>query len=351
MNMKRLYSLLFLIGCLVISADLFAGIVCKNSMPDLDTAINNDETAHHFNIGGHLFAGTYPINNPESTGDTGIVYLYRVINNYVIPVDTVKVTTFGYYIFTQIIEGEYILKAGLTINSARYKDFFPSYYSNVLKWNSCDHLALIDSNRFEANIHLLSTIDSLTGPASMTGFVMQTLKDAGSQKMSNAEILLFNGNMSPLIFSFSDQNGDFSFDNLPFGTYYLMVESTGKFPALLRVILDENHPVFDSLMLEVLSHAPTSIQEINSPSRIESIPVFPNPAMNNLNLVLRSGEPQTVVFEIFTFSGQKIFTGKCQVNGYKSLSIPLDRYSKGTYYLILRSEDGKWSQNQKFVKY
>ena len=55
---------------------------------DADTANHHDGTAHYLNLGGHLFAGAYPINNPVNTGDTGVVFLYRISNNHVVPVDT-----------------------------------------------------------------------------------------------------------------------------------------------------------------------------------------------------------------------------------------------------------------------
>ena len=349
--MKKLFFLYLFFSIILNAGMIFAKTANNKSSPDLDPAGNKNETAQYFNIGGHLFAGDYPINNPVSTGDTGIVYLYRVFNNTIIPIDTNRVMTFGYFIFSQILQGEYILKAGLTPKSTRYKEYFPVYYTSSLKWTTSDHLELNDTNRYEVNIHLLPTTESLTGPGSMTGFVMQTMKDPGFQKLINAEIVLFNANMLPLIYSFSDNYGNFSFQALPYGIYYLMVESTGKFPALLRITLDENHPVIDSLILEVFGHAPMNVLELNGYNRISSLPVFPNPATENINLVLRSSEPENLIIEITSLTGQKIYSSQCQVNGFKSLSISLNRFSKGVYHLILRSEDGQWSQIQKFLKF
>jgi hypothetical protein len=348
--MKRSALVLSFLLAMFLAGNLFAGNAARFYSPDLDTAINNEENAKRFNIGGHLFAGTNPINNPESTGDTGFVYLYRIVNNYVIPIDTTIVTTFGYYTFSNVLQGEYILKAGLTYGSSRYKAFFPTYFFNSLKWSTSEHLLLTDSNKFELNIHLEETVDTLSGPASMSGFVMQTLKDPGYQKVDNTEIILLDGNKSPLIFSYSDKNGNFAINNLPYGTYYLFVESTGKFPNLLRVILDANHPTFDSLMLEVLSHAPTSIQEIIDPTMIEAVSAFPNPTNEQFNIVLRSNEPQSISLELFTLNGQRVYKTSFEVNGFKSISVPTHQLSNGYYSIVLRSQDGKWTQLQKILK-
>ena len=349
--MKK-FILIFILLCSVINSGiLFAGILPSHGKPVQDAINNINDSTNYINIGGHLFAGAYPINNPVSTGDTGIVYLYRLINNYLIPIDTTEVTTFGYFTFSQILPGEYVLKANLSPNSTRYKDFFPTYYTSSLKWNLCDHLKVKDTSAYEVNINLVQTVDSLSGPASMIGFVVQSTKDMGFKKLANAEIILFDVNMFPLIYTFSDINGNFSFLDLPFGTYNLMAESAGKFPALLKVTLDENHPVFDSLVLEVLSHAPMNIVTLNRNPRIESIPVFPNPTRGNINLVLRSGEPENLIIEIYSMTGQKVYLNNCQINGIKSVSVPLDLFSDGYYFLMLRSEDGQWSQTQRFLKF
>jgi hypothetical protein len=78
----------------------------------------------YYDLGGHLFAGQYPINNPFNTGDTGIIYLYRVINNTIIPTDTLQFSNLGYFFFSHVLEGKYILKARLTKNSIHYKDYY-----------------------------------------------------------------------------------------------------------------------------------------------------------------------------------------------------------------------------------
>jgi hypothetical protein len=319
--------------------------------PDADTANHHDGTAHYLNLGGHLFAGAYPINNPVNTGDTGVVFLYRINNNHVIPIDTTLITTYGYYTFSQVIQGEYLLKGGLTRNSQHYKEYFPTYFTSSIKWTVSDHLVLNDTDRYEANIHLIPTTDVLSGPCSMSGYVMQTLKGQGFEKLANIEIIVYDAQMTPLIYSFSDLSGDFLFTDLPYGTYYLMVESTGKFPALLKVTLDENHPVLNNLILEVFNHAPTFVNENEGHARIESSQVFPNPATDKINLILRSSEPELIQVEIFSITGLKIFSETFQVSGLRTLSIPVTPFSNDLYFLNLRSEDGKWSQTQKFLKF
>lgn len=315
-----------------------------------DTSGHQTETAHHYNIGGHLFAGEYPINNPMNTGDTGIVFLYRIINNYIIPIDTSRVTTLGYFTFIQALEGEYLIKAELTKKSTHSKKFFPTYLINSLKWNLSDRLSLIDSNKFETNIHLVASNDSLSGPASMNGFVMQSLKDPGSGKLTNAEIVLFNESMDPQTFSFSDNTGNFSFSNLPYGIYFLMVEATGRYSAMMKIILDENHPSLDSIKLEVFNHAPASIQELFDQPAIKISPIFPNPAKEVITFAINSVKPETLELKIFSMEQRQLLSTIYLSNGVNSFTLPIGNLPKGTYFLVIQTDDKSWKATKLFVK-
>lgn len=308
------------------------------------------EAAFYYNLGGHLFAGDYPINNPVSTGDTGIIFLYRLDNNKIIPTDTTQFSNLGYFVFFQLLEGEYILKASLTSNSTNYKNYFPTYFTSTLRWNSSNYLDLIDSSFFEANIRLLPTAANLLGTASIKGYVVQGSSEQVFQKVKNAEVLLFNDNMDPLTFCFSDNTGMFSFSNLPYGTYHLMVESVGRYPAILSITLDQNHTAFDSLQLESLTHYPSTVEELGNHPGTTISNVFPNPAEDNINIVIRTTEPKNLNFAIFSLNGQKVMSCNYLITGVRSLNIPLGSLSKGIYFLMVSAPGNQWTEVQKIFK-
>jgi hypothetical protein len=305
---------------------------------------------NYYDLGGHLFAGQYPINNPFNTGDTGIVFLYKVIDDKVSPVDTTQFSNLGYFLFTKLVEGKYIIKARLTNNSKHFKDYFPTYITSNMRWVTSNILELTDKSNFEANIHLIPTVDTLTGPASIKGFVVQATSEHGVETMSNAEVILFNDKMDPLTFGFSDPSGMFFFPGLPYGTYNLMAESTGKYPAFLRITLDQNHTDFDSVLLETLAHNPATIEESNDPWQSDIGPVFPNPANDNITVMIRTSEPENLNFAIFSLNGQKLISGDYQITGIRPVNIQVGSLSNGIYFLMVRSQDGQWRIVQKFVK-
>jgi hypothetical protein len=311
---------------------------------------SGDESLLYFDLGGHLFAGQYPINNPFNTGDTGIIYLYRVNNSTIIPTDTTQFDDLGYFVFSHVPQGKYILKARLTKNSTHYKDYFPTYYTSNLRWNSSDFLEITDKSIFEANIHMQPTVYGLAGTASIKGYVVQASGEQGLKVMSNTEVILFNEKMDPLDFCISNNTGIFFFPDLPYGTYNLMAESTGRFPTFLQIILDQNHTAYDSVLLEALSHNPATVEEFKNPSGTEISPVFPNPASDNISILIKTTEPENLNFAIFSLNGQKVISNDYFVIGTKSIRISIGSLANGTYFLMVRTREGHWKEVQKFVK-
>ncbi len=87
---------------------------------------------NYFHLGGHVKAGYFPI-------DTGIVYLYKVNNEFIEPIDTAVFNEqYGHYYFYQLLEGEYFVKADIPASSSAYDTFFPTYYSDEFFWTEAD---------------------------------------------------------------------------------------------------------------------------------------------------------------------------------------------------------------------
>ena len=84
----------------------------------------------------------------DNTGDTGIAYLYRAHNQWIVPVDTSRFTYLGYYTFLQELEGNYIIKAGLTEGSTHFR-------------STCHH-TMVPGKMADGNLHSSSVAMSLT---------------------------------------------------------------------------------------------------------------------------------------------------------------------------------------------
>jgi PKD repeat protein len=305
------------------------------------------KTCSYYNVGGLLYAGQFPINNPHYSGDTGVAYLYRAHNQWIVPVDTTSFTWLGYYTFIQELEGSYIIKAGLTEGSSHYKEYLPAYNSDQLKWQTATSF-MVDNDIFNNDIHLVTANDSLSGPASLQGSVI--LND-DTTKLPDAEVLLFTNELNPVKVTFSNAEGNFEFPALPFGTYNLYPEVTGKFTRILQVTIDSLHPVADGLQLKVYNHEVTGIAPVQDKNDITFGKIYPNPVTEDFQFRVLSPNILTINAEILTLTGERILLKNIDmVQGINLLTIPLRNVINGMYFLVIKSVDGRILNTQKIIK-
>jgi len=312
-----------------------------------DTISKIVKTCSYYNLGGLLFAGQFPINNPHTTGDTGVAYLYRSHNQWTAPVDTAYFTNLGYYTFLHVLEGTYIVKAGLTEGSVHYNEFLPAYNGDQVKWQMTNSF-LLDKNSFDNPIHLFAANDSLSGPAMLKGSVIH--KDDNS-KLPNAEVLLFNDKLVPVRVTNTDAEGFFEFPALPFGTYNLYPEVTGKYARILQVTIDSAHLIVDGLQLEVFDHDITGISPGPEKNDITIGKIYPNPVTEDFQFWIQSPNTITIHAEILTVAGERIFMKTVgPVQGRMLVTLPLRNVTHGMYFLVVKIGEGRILNTQKIIK-
>ncbi|MGA3015404.1 MAG: PKD domain-containing protein, partial [Bacteroidales bacterium] len=244
------------------------------------------KTSSYYNIGGLLFAGKFPINNPHDSKDTGIVYLYRAHNKWIVPVDSNRFTYMGYYTFLHVLEGNYIIKAELSEGSSHFKEYLPTYNASQFKWQTTSPFS-IENTIFDNDIYMIAGNDSLSGSARISGSV---IFNADTSLLPNTEVLLLNDDLVPIKATFSDASGNFEFLALPFGTYNLYPEVTGKYAKVLQVSVDTSNPDAAELQLEVFEHEVTGINSYNNKSEFIFGRIYPNPGTDYFQLWVLSSE-------------------------------------------------------------
>jgi PKD repeat protein len=313
-----------------------------------DSTSKRIQTSDYFNMGGLLFAGLFPINNPHFSGDTGVAYLYRAHNKWIVPVDTAHFTNLGYYTFLNVLNGTYIVKAGLTRGSAHYREYLPVYNGDQINWQITSSF-LLDHNIYDNTLHLIAGNDSVSGLAVLKGSVIH--KD-DNVRLANSEVVLFNGNLVPFRSTYTDAEGYFEFSALPFGTYNLYPEITGKYARIIQVILDSLHPEADELQLNVFDEDVAGISPIEGKNNITVGKIYPNPVSNDFLLSIQSPEESTSLqAKIFTFTGEGIQRENVILTkGQNLITLSLRNVSSGLYFLMFTTEDGRIINTQKIIK-
>ena len=314
-----------------------------------DSTSNLVKTSSYYDIGGLLWIGLFPINNQNNhnTGDTGIAYLYRAHNQWIVPIDTSRFTYLGYFTFLHELEGNYIIKAGLTEGSAHLKEYLPSYSGDQVKWQMATPFSIIGQDVFDSDIHMVAANDSLTGRATLLGSV---ILNEDTSELSNAEVLLFTNDMTPIKATYSDLAGNFEFPSLPFGTYDLYPEVTGNYARPLQVTVDSLHPVADGLQLVVFDHEMTGIAPVQDKSDMTFGKIFPNPVTEDFQFWVQSPATLAINIEILTLTGERVLVKNAEVQGRNIITLPLRNVTCGMYFLVIKTGDGRILNTQKIIK-
>ncbi len=331
--------------CLTIAREFQGKTICSDSLC-LEVFAER-----YFQLGGHLFAGNYPINNPSNTGDTGIAYLYRKSGNAIVPFDTMVFTHLGYFTFPQILGGNYLVRNALTTGSHHYSNFFPAYYPVGLTWYDAPLVTVGDPGFFRADVNLIPVLPYTPGIGKISGDVSKEGSMPVSVKIRGASVILFNQEMQPVQLKVSQPDGRFEFIDLAFGAYNLYVDYPGLYSRLTPVWLDENRPLAGEMNLVLFEHDVTGINDHATNSFTAGDP-FPNPAGDFVRIPVDAELTAFLDYGLFNITGMLITSGKWRVTPGKSdLTIPVGQLSPGFYFITLTPQGGIQRQVLKFLKF
>jgi len=300
----------------------------------------------YYRIGGLLFAGSFPINNPQPTGDTAFAYLYLYEGKEIIPVDSVVFDTLGYFTFDSVVPGKYCLKSGLAKQSARFSQYIPAYYGNELMWADCDTLEIVDHNIFNAHIYLIDATPLDPGPGHIWGALLLD-GPRGGTPLENCQVVLADQLGEPLQCTFSGAQGAFRFDSLPAGNYKVFAEYTGMFSQNREVALDTTHPYADSLSVTLFTQLP-GIPDWPAPV---SVTLYPNPADQQVILQFRLRKPEEFQLSVYNFLGEVLWSETVRYPACQfQKSINLTGYPNNVYLISLRDTRMEWEIIKKFIK-
>ncbi len=302
-------------------------------------------TPQYKSLGGLVYAGDLPLNNPQPMGDTGVAYLYRWNNDNLTPVDTNRFTYLGYYAFPYVLEGEYLVRIELTKGSTHFYDWFPGYYPAVLNWKDAGRIDM-SANTYNAQVYLSPVPDTIAGNGIIAGTVVDGETGLVLHPLQNQQVTLLSETFEALDFTYSGVQGIFRFDELPHGDYWLKIESPGKYSRLVSVSLSTENPSAEGVVLERYNHDITGQPEINRQEKLKVI-VYPNPAGSCLYISLKGNVTAARLIEISGFSGQrKGFI----IHGEAVTMVDAGDLSPGIYVLMVKDKEGNLLGTGKFVK-
>ncbi len=315
-----------------------------------DTYCQWVETPKYYNFGGHTFIGDFPINieDGDST-NKAVAYLYRKVDNRWQLTDLRTFWRYGYYWFINKLQGNYLIRVDLIEGSRDFGLYAPSYYGNVSNWQKADKFHLNNSQTFDTDIHLQALALTATGTGSLAGKIF--IKDnCESFDPEHIELQLYNDTGLLLLITYTNENGHYSFGNLPFGNYKVRAEYTGFYSDEITVTLNAQKPILTDLNVGLICSNTDGIFSLNSRKSFIISKIYPLPADKQLTVVINTVANKTVLLSFYNFTGKFIRQQKFNLTyGRNLISLSVNDMHSGLYLLKIIDLKGYSSVNKKII--
>lgn len=258
----------------------------------------------------------------------------------------------AFYSFTGLADGDYLVKAAIEVGSDQYDNYLPTYYINVLYWNEATNISVPGNVNGLYNIHMVSGTNP-GGPGFIGGLISEGANLTSGQveireegdPLENVSILLLTENDVPITHTITDDQGQFEFPNLAWGTYKLVVEVLGKEQGIKIITIGPNNPN-GTVNFEVNETYVTKIEDVLNGA---SLKVFPNPVDENMNVQIEVRKNTNLNVSVSNLLGKTIITeNKDLAEGIQTMNINLSNLPSGIYFLNL--SDGQEVISHKIMK-
>ena len=237
----------------------------------------------YYHFGGHAFAGYFPV-------DLGTAYLYQIIEDEYIPIDTTEFDEYGYYLFPQLAGGDYKVKTFPSLSSTHAGAYLPTYFGDALLWTKAQTIKL-EETAWEYDISMIENTEYNTGGGNIEGMVFV---DGKTDVVENVAVILFNEVDNCLTYMRSDKDGSFFFTGLAYGTYKVLADVPGKYTYPSILTLSENNPTIGGIDIIVYNEDISFGIGNEVEEKLTGLgDPYPNPARTDVNIefdLLESGQ-------------------------------------------------------------
>lgn len=253
--------------------------------------------------------------------------------------------------FTGVGAGDYLVKVALEPGSDQYDNFLPTYLGGSLFWNQATTLTSPGQNS-NNYIDMIQGVNP-GGPGFIEGLISEGANIVSGQAqvrglgdpIKNVSVLLLTENDQPIGHTVTDDNGEFEFPSVAYGTYKVIVEIVGKDQGIKVVTLSVDEPT-STIDFEVNEEYVTRIEDVLNGA---SLKVFPNPVTETLNVQVEIRKSVKLNVSVINLLGETIISNTQQLNeGVQTMGINLSNLPQGIYFLNLG--DGQEILSQKIMK-
>lgn len=287
-------------------------------------------------ISGNVYFDSLMVTNPT---DSFKIWLIRhdTAANTLTAVDSVYRSIFSaHYGFHNKPAGQYLVKAAVLGQTTGSFGWIPTYHYSSPYWGGATPIVHNGGATLHKDILMLTgTVPS--GPGFVGGNISSGAGRGTNTGISNVLVLLRNSSTSSVIATYTNNDGDYAFNNIPEGTYDVYPEAMNyrTTPSAAIIISggssSSGNNNFQQTEDEII---PMKVLGISKLTREDGITVYPNPVAQTLFLECKNNRyTQLTVINVL---GQVV---KQQTLHTGNNSIDMAHMSAGAYYLILKGND------------
>ncbi len=215
----------------------------------------------------------------------------------------------GHYELTNLDPGPYIVRA---IPQDGYR---PSFYridqTTTVKWKEADTVWIDSASQIDS-IDISVDPCGENGLASIGGSILfPTLNNLSAQSDSNETagimVYAFNSNQYLTAFTFTDELGDYSIQNLPPDSYRLIIDKVGyENDSRENIVVDYFQNISQSVDFSLIPTSINTDQQFQAKKDIIVTAPYPNPFNQALQIRFVLLQKEKVTVTIFNLLGEKI---------------------------------------------
>jgi PKD repeat protein len=285
----------------------------------------------------------YVILDNQQFADQGIAHLMIMdsLQQNVIEVQSATLDTMGQYYFPDIAIYNvwiYYVQAELTEGSAWFGQYLPTYHLNSLSWEEAQPVYPVPNE--PANIYMIAGTPADGGNGVITGLVTNL---GAREFMSGVEVVLLDAAGNPLTYMRSDEQGSFTFENLPYGTYIIHAELAGIHTTEAGITLSAEQP---SANVQVQVSGGEANVVFGVPEHNiyldKAGDVYPNPVNSTAKIDITVKKPVSAEISIFGQTGQLMnANGSLLSAGTHTLTLDTGSFPAGLYLLRISTGQGE----------
>ncbi|RYZ54515.1 MAG: PKD domain-containing protein [Sphingobacteriales bacterium] len=241
------------------------------------------------------------------------------------------------YSFSNAPAGEYRVKAAVLNGAPGANNMMPTYHYSSTYWGTATLINHTGGSSLYKDIHMQSGIPG-SGPGFIAGNVTMGAGKGTGAGAPGVLIFLRNSNDDVVRFTYTDMNGDYSFGNIPAGTYNIYPENMPQIttPSSDINLVSGSYTVGGVDFLKnstEIKPVTTGIEDMAG----AAFSMAPNPATNAVTINWNSNVSGKASIAIADMTGRKILSET--VNTNTPASVNLSAVPAGVYFISISTDN------------